>query len=99
MKICLYNWNCCLDDVVPGLAQKHELVAEPNEADLIVIWNEIERGGWKKIIKEAQNRGAKVLLYQQGVHGIDRVQYPFNEKLDSDIICVWGKWEIGRAHV
>lgn len=93
MKICLYNFNCVLDEIIPDIADKHELVSDQSKADLIVIWNEIERGGWKKIIENAHKRGAKVMLYQQGVHGIDRVQFPFNEKLDSDIICVWGQWD------
>jgi len=93
MKICIYNFNSVLDEIIPDIASKYDLVADQSKADLIIIWNEIEQGGWKKIIHEAHARGAKVMLYQQGVHGIDRVQFPFNEKLDSDVICVWGQWD------
>jgi hypothetical protein len=95
-KLCIYNWNGILNDIIPELAQRHELVSKPEQADLIIIWNEIERGGWKDIIRDAHKRGAKVLLYQQGVRGIDRVQPPFNEKLDADVICVWGVEDMER---
>jgi hypothetical protein len=93
MKICVYNFNCVLDEILPELDKRHEFVADVDKADLIIIWNEIEQGGWKKIIEGAHKRGKKVLLYQQGIHGIDRVQFPFNEKLDSDVVCVWGPWD------
>lgn len=91
MKICLYNWNGILWDVIHEISKEHEIVQEPNDADVIVLWNEMQGIGWGEIIDEAHKRGQKVILYQQGVRGIDRVQPPFNEKLKSDKICVWGE--------
>ena len=58
MKLCIYNFNCVLDEIIPDLASKYDLVADVKEADLIIIWNEIEAGGWKKIITDAHARGA-----------------------------------------
>lgn len=91
MKICVWNWNSVLNDVIEELTKEHTLVQKWEDADVVVIWNEVKRGGWADIVKNAQKAGKKVVLYQQGVWGIDRVQPPFNEKLQSKNICVWGE--------
>ncbi len=96
MKICVFNWNGDLDEVIERLKKEHTLVENWEEAEVVVIWNEIKRGGWLDIVLNAQKAGKKVVLYQQGIWGIDRVQPPFNEKIHSDAICVWGEGDRKR---
>jgi hypothetical protein len=96
-SIKLWKWNCDLDYVEPELVKRgYEIVDNCDDADLILTWNEIKHSGWLKIIEDAHKKGKKVILYQQGIWGIDRVQPPFNEKLQSDIILVWGEGDKKR---
>jgi len=95
-KIKIFYWNRDIEDVAKELKKEHQLVENWEDADIIVVWNEIKRGGWLDIILEAQKQGKKVVLYQQGIWGIDRVQPPFNEKIHADKICVWGEGDRER---
>ena len=97
MRINIYNWNCVLDEVLPELLKRgHTFVQQPEDADVVVLWNEIKHAGWLDIIKRGQKKGIPVILYQQGIWGIDRVQPPFNEKIHSDIVLVWGEGDKKR---
>lgn len=96
MKLALYNWNCVLDEVIERIKKKHVLLADYEDADLVVLWGEMEDKGWLERIIETQKRGKKVILYQQGVWGIDNIRPPFNEKLLSDVVCVWGEGDKKR---
>ncbi|MFA6077351.1 MAG: hypothetical protein WC735_04745, partial [Candidatus Paceibacterota bacterium] len=84
-------WNCVLDEVIERLKKNHVLLSGYKEADKVVVWCEIEEKGWLERIKETQKRGKQVILYQMGVWAHDRVRPPWNEKLVSDVICVWGE--------
>lgn len=96
MKLALYNFNCVLDEVVDEIKKRHTLLSGYKEADRLVVWCEIESKGWLERIKYAQKRGRKVILYQHGIWGMDNVKPPFNEKLVSDVICLWGEGEKQR---
>lgn len=91
MKLAVYNWNSCLDEIIPELAKRHTLVEDYKKADRLVVWNESPKHGWADWIKYAQKRGKKSILYQQGAWGMDWVRPPFSEPIISDIICVWGE--------
>ncbi len=84
-KIALYNWNSCLDEVVERMKKNHVLLSGCEDADIIVVWCEIEEKGWLKRIKETKQRGKKVILYQQGIWGMDNIRPPFNEKMISNL--------------
>lgn len=60
------------------------------KADVIVLWNETESGGWKEWIRE-NKKGKKIILFQHGRRGTSKIYPPFNEKLESDIVCVWSE--------
>jgi len=96
LKINVYNWNSVLNDVLPKLEEKHELVDKYQDADVVVLWNEIKRAGFLDVVLGAQKKGIPVILYQQGVWGIDRVEPPFNEKIQSDVVLVWGQGDKDR---
>lgn len=91
MKLALYGWNCVLDQVVERLKKKHNLLKSHEEAELLVLWCESEKKGWKERIDWAHKRGKKVIVYQQGIWGMDWVKPPFNESIISDIVIVWGE--------
>jgi hypothetical protein len=95
MKICIFHWNNDLNGIEEYL-KGHEIVKDWRKADVVVLWNEIKRGGWLNIVQQAQRKGKRVVLYQQGIWGIDRVQPPFNEKIHADKICVWGEGDRKR---
>jgi hypothetical protein len=96
MKVALYNWNCVLNDVIDRMRGKHILMKDYKDADVVVLWNEIEHAGWKERVVNSQKMGKKVVLYQLGVWGADRVRPPFNEPILSDIVAVWGQGDRER---
>lgn len=96
MKIACYNWNGVLDEVVERLRKNHTLLADYEDADVMVVWAEMEEKGWRERILKKQAEGKKVILYQQGIYGMDNIRPPFNEKIISDIVCVWGEGDKQR---
>ncbi len=61
------------------------------KADVVVLWNETELGGWRDWIKDLQKMGKRTVLMQHGRRGTSRIFPPFNETLLSDVICAWGE--------
>jgi len=106
MKILLFNFNGILDDVEKELIKRgHEVMPhykgngeliEWGDADVIVLWNETPNGGWKDWIKQCNTAGVRTVLLQHGRRGTSRMHPPFNEPLQSDLVCVWGKNDIER---
>ncbi len=96
LKLALYNWNSCLDEVVEKLKKKHTLLEDYKDADRVVLWNECRLNGWKERVIESQNKGKKVIFYQSGVWGVDWIRPPFNEGMISDVVCVWGEGDKKR---
>lgn len=98
MKIILFDWNGIARDLGERLVQRgHELLpldgheATWRKADVIIVWNETDLGGWKDWINEVRAAGKKVILLQHGRRGTSRIYPPFNEKLNSDLIFAWGE--------
>lgn len=98
MKILLMDFNGVLTDVEAELkARGHEILPRDgkqktlNQAEVIVVWQETELGGWKDWVRKQQKKGKRVVLVQHGRRGTSRIYPPFNEKLVSDVVCVWGK--------
>lgn len=99
MKIILFDFNNILSDLAEELKNRgHEVKVMIREGlegwqkyDVIVIWNETQISGWRDFVKRVQKAGKKVILVQHGRRGTSRIFPPFNEKLVSDIVCVWGK--------
>jgi len=99
MKIAIFNWNGVLDDVEMKLVQLgHTILPRKNtdtgywkKADVIVVWNEVEMGGWAKFIRDAQKAKIRTILVQHGRRGTSRIYPPFNELPLSKTICVWGE--------
>jgi len=97
MKILLFDFNNILADVKEELVRRgHKFIPNWEEADVIVVWQENEEGGWKEMVRKWQKAGKRVVLVQHGRLGTSRTFPPFNEKLLSDAICVWGQNDIDR---
>ncbi len=106
MKLLTFDFNNILEDVEKELIRRgHEILphrtsegtlARWQEADAIVVWQETELGGWKGWIEKAQAEGIPVILMQHGRRGTSRIFPPFNEKLISDALCVWGDNDVRR---
>lgn len=97
-NILIFDWNSVLTDLRVVLEQRGHTIlpmdgkaATLKKADVLVLWNETESGGWKDVIKSAQKQGKKVILVQHGRKGVSRIYPPFNDKLQSDMVCVWGE--------
>jgi len=54
------------------------------------LWNELNNGS-SELIEKTQKRGKQSILIQHGRRGVSRIYPPFNEKLLSNKVCVWGK--------
>ena len=98
MKILASNWNNVLTDVLEELEKRgHEILEfdgkkkTAEEADVVIVWNETAIGGWRTWIKMMQEMGKKVILVQHGRRGTSRIYPPFNENLNSDIVCSWSQ--------
>lgn len=103
MKILLHDFNNVLDDVSEELIRRgHEILAQDGQAstwrkaDVIVVWQETEDGGWREWIQKVQKAGKRVVLVQHGRRGISRIYPPFNDPLVSDVVCVWGQNDVDR---
>jgi hypothetical protein len=106
MKILLFNFNGILDEVEAALKDRgHEILphiykgSEINswkKADTIVLWNETDNGGWKEWLAKMNKWGKRTILIQHGRRGTSRLHPPFNEKLKSDVVCVWGRNDVKR---
>lgn len=106
MKILSFDFNNILHDVEVELIKRgHEILPHFLEngklnswqkADVIVVWQETELGGWKDMIKKWQKAGKRVVLMQHGRRGTSRIFPPFNEELVSDQLCVWGENDVER---
>ncbi len=95
-NVAIYNWNSVLDDVIKQIKKKHTLLSDYEGADVTVLWCESDMKGWKEGIDYTHKRGNKVIVYQQGIWGMDWIRPPFNEPIISDIVCVWGEGDKKR---
>lgn len=106
MKVLTFNFNGILDDVEAELTrQGHEVLAHKTEdgklidwkiADVVLTWNETELGGWKEQMLKFKKAGIPCILLQHGRRGTSRIYPPFNDKLISDEVCVWGENDVDR---
>lgn len=96
MKILLSTWNNIFDDVLPALIKRgHTFVATPEEADVLLMWNEVGLSG-RPIIERAHKLGKKAVTLQHGRFGSSRVYPPFNEHIISDKYLCWGEGDRKR---
>jgi len=104
MKILLNHWNNVLYDVDKELVRiGHEVVNDiyylknPKGIDVGIFWNETDAGSigewgtWRSYVKKFKKLGIKTILLQHGRKGTSRIYPPFNEKLESDVVCSWGE--------
>ncbi len=98
LNILLFDFNNILTDVFEELVKRgHNLMVNDNEestwdkVDVLVLWNETPMGGWKDWIKSRKGKGSRSVLMQHGRRGTSRIYPPFNEKLESDVICAWSE--------
>lgn len=106
LKILSFDFNNILDDVEKELVRRgHEILPHFLEngvlnswknADVILVWQETELGGWKDMVKKWQKAGKRVILFQHGRRGTSRIYPPFNEELVSNTICAWGENDVER---
>jgi hypothetical protein len=85
MKLFYRNHNQILTDI----AKEFEIVEDMNEADIVILWNEV-LPETKALIQKAKDLGKKVIALQHGRRGSSRYFPPFNEQIVSDKLCVWG---------
>lgn len=103
MKILLFNFNEILTDVANELVDRGHTIL-PNDgkdstwkkADVAVLWNETPMGGWDVWIQKLRKNKIRTVLVQHGRRGTSRIHPPFNEPLQSDVVCVWGDNDIKR---
>ena len=79
MNILAFDFNNILTDVVEELTRRgHTMLPIDGKAntwrkaDVIIVWNETENGGWKDWIKKVQKAGKRVILVQHGRRGTSR---------------------------
>jgi len=96
MKILVSNWNNIYDDVIPKLVKNgYTLVRTPEEADFLLLWNEVGLSG-RPLVEKAHKLGKKVITLQHGRYGSSRVYPPFNEHIISDKYLCWGEGDRNR---
>jgi len=103
MNVLLFDLNNVLEDVEKRLIELGHTILPLDgkkstwkKADVIVVWQETELGGWRETIEIWQKAKKRVVLVQHGRRGISRIFPPFNEELLSDQLCVWGENDVER---
>ena len=91
MKLFYRNHNQILTDI----AKEFEVVEEMKDADIVMLWNEV-MPGTEALIDEAHRLGKKVFTIQHGRRGSSRYFPPFNQKIISDKLLVWGELDKKR---
>lgn len=98
MKILLFNWNHILTDVEAELIKLGHIILPhtgedkvAKQADVIVVWNEVDLSKNRTWVEKQLKRGKRVVLIQHGRKGTSRIFPPFNETLISDVVCCWGE--------
>lgn len=85
-KIFYRNHNQILTDIV-----KHfEIVEDMKDADIVMLWNEV-MPDTIALINQARTLGKKVFTIQHGRRGSSRYFPPFDSKIISDKLLVWGE--------
>jgi hypothetical protein len=108
-KILINHWNNVLYDVYDKLVERgHKVITDPKYLknpkgiDVGVFWNETDTGkregwkSWRDYIMNFKDKGIRTILIQHGRRGTSRIYPPFNEKLISDVVCVWGEGDKKR---
>ena len=103
LKILSFDFNNVLVDVEKELLRLGHILLPHDgrpetwkEADIIIVWQESDLGGWKPLVKRWKKAGKRVILMQHGRRGVSRIYPPFNEELISDAVCVWGENDVER---
>ncbi len=65
------------------------MVEKIEDADIVMLWNEVMHDT-KLLIKQARELDKPVVTIQHGRRGSSRYFAPFNEKIISDKLLVWG---------
>ena len=86
MKITLLDHNGVLSDLKPHF----ELVSSIDEADVVVLWNDLVSFGLSTS-RTAHKLGKPVIVIQHGRKAMADYLPPFNRKFTADKACVWGK--------
>jgi len=102
-NVLLFDLNNVLEDVEKRLIELGHTILPLDgkkstwkKADVIVVWQETELGGWRETIEMWQRAKKRVVLVQHGRRGVSRIYHPFNEELISDQLCVWGENDVKR---
>jgi len=99
MKILLSHWNNVLVDIEKGLKKRGHTILNRidklKEIDVLVLWQESSPEA-RELVKKAHRLGKPVVLVQHGRRGTSRIFPPFNEKVISDKVCVWGEGDKKR---
>lgn len=103
MNVLAFDFNNILTDVIEELTRRGHTILPLDgkastwkKADVVIVWNETEGGGWRDWIKKVQKAGKRVILIQHGRRGTSRIYPPFNDELVSDVVCVWGENDVKR---
>lgn len=98
LNIVAFDFNNILTDVIQELHKRGHKILTGNvtpemtkKADVFLLWNETEMGGWDKWAEEIKKSGKRTVLFQHGRRGTSRIYPPFNEPLKSDVICAWSE--------
>lgn len=85
-------WTLDHNQVLSDLKDDFEIVSSLEEADKVVLWNDVnplERG----IIQLSHSMGKKVIVMQHGRKGTSKYYSPFNEQITADKLLVWGEFD------
>lgn len=109
MRIAILRWNSLTFDLERELERRgHKVFTSKNiseddlgKFDVVVNWNESEATGqtkWtgRKYVEFCKKLGIKTVLLQVGRRGSARIYPPFNEKILSDKVCLWGEGDKRR---
>jgi hypothetical protein len=88
MKVVLWDHN----SVLKGLREHFEVVSDPDKADAVLLWNDVNVTE-RAIIKYAKQKKIPTYAIQHGRKGSAKYYPPFNEEIIADKLLVWGDFD------
>jgi hypothetical protein len=86
VKVLFLDHNRVLADIMPHFETTNQI----NDAERVVVWSDVT---WNErmIVEAAQRKGIPTITVQHGRRGTSRYYPPFNERIKSDVLLVWGE--------
>jgi hypothetical protein len=80
------------NSIFEGFEEYFEIVDKIDDSEAVLLWNDVNSFE-RSVIDLSRSLGKKVVTLQHGRRGTSKYYPPFNEKIQSDALLVWGEFD------